>query len=118
VRTSDSPQTAAYGWITVYPHLAACCSTRAVMPQRTAGFGNRDPLRIKWQNWIALGGRIIVHRECRQWQHNVALSGSIPLPPAHLGKPSFNSTVPHLKPRSGEWSGAGGKAVHLVILKS
>ncbi len=24
------------------------------------------------------GGRIIVHRECRQWQHNVALSGSIP----------------------------------------
>ena len=24
------------------------------------------------------GGGIIVHRECRQWQHNVAFSGSIP----------------------------------------
>jgi hypothetical protein len=23
-----------------------------------------------------------VHRECRQWQHNVELSGSIPLQPA------------------------------------
>jgi hypothetical protein len=32
------------------------------------------PLSFKWQDWIALGGRIIVHRECRQWQHNVALS--------------------------------------------
>jgi hypothetical protein len=28
-----------------------------------------------------------VHRECRQWQHNVALNGSIPLQPApFLGK--------------------------------
>jgi hypothetical protein len=31
---------------------------------------------------IAPGGRITVHWECRQWQHNVALSGSIPLQPA------------------------------------
>jgi hypothetical protein len=30
----------------------------------------------------APGSRKIVHRECRQLQHNVALSGSIPLQPA------------------------------------
>ena len=48
--------------------------TGIAVPPRTAGFG-------KWQDWIApaagfhrIGGRIIVHRECRKWQHNVGSS--------------------------------------------
>jgi hypothetical protein len=44
---------------------------------------------IKWQGWIAPGGRIIVHLECRQWQHNIAFSGSIPLQPA-LSNPGLS----------------------------
>jgi len=64
------------------PHLTACCSTGVAMPRGPLDLAI-ETARIKWQDWIALGGRIIVHRECCQWQHNVALSGSIPLQPAN-----------------------------------
>jgi hypothetical protein len=58
------------------------------MPTRTAGFGNRDRFELNGKiiglHWAA---GLIVLRECRQWLHNVALGGSIPLQPApSLGK--------------------------------
>jgi hypothetical protein len=59
------------------------------MPPRTARFGNQDRFHLsdKIELHRAAGfqrivGRIIVHRERRKWQHNVAFSGSIPLQPA------------------------------------
>ncbi len=52
-----------------------------------------ETLRIKWQDWIAPGGRIMVHRECRQWQHNVALSGRIPMQPAELPQSSCRCEI-------------------------
>ncbi len=52
------------------------------MPPRTAGFGNRDRFELNGKIGLHRAAGLIVLRECRQWQHNVALSGSIPLQPA------------------------------------
>jgi hypothetical protein len=49
------------------------------MPPRTAGFGNRDRFELNGKIGLHRAAGFIVLRECRQWQHNVALSGSIPL---------------------------------------
>jgi hypothetical protein len=57
------------------------------MPPRTAGFGNRDRFELNGKIGLHPAAGLIVLRECRQWQHNVALSGSIPLQPVpFLGK--------------------------------
>jgi hypothetical protein len=57
------------------------------MPPRTAGFGNRDRFELNGKIGLHWAAGLIVLRECRQWQHNVAFSGSIPLQPApFLGK--------------------------------
>ena len=57
------------------------------MPPRTAGFGNRDRFELNGKIGLHRAAGLIVLRECRQWQHNVALSGTIPLQPApFLGK--------------------------------
>ena len=52
------------------------------MPPRTAGFGNRDRFELNGKIGLHRAAGLIVLRECRQWQHNVALSGSIPFQPA------------------------------------
>jgi hypothetical protein len=70
------------GWITANRTLLPVAPTGVAMPPRAARFGNRDRFELNGKIVIAPGGRIIVHRECRQWQHNVALSGCIPLQPA------------------------------------
>src|ERR1700757_5355624 len=61
--------------------------TGVAMPFRTAGFGNRDHFELNGKIGLHRAAGLIVLRECRQWQHNVALSASIPLQPApFLGK--------------------------------
>src|SRR5882724_2373790 len=75
------------GRMTDKPHLTACFSDRSRHAASDSGIWQSRPLRIKWQDWIASAAGLIVLRECQQWQHNVALSGSIPLQPApFLGK--------------------------------
>jgi hypothetical protein len=54
--------------------LLPVAPTAVAMPPRIAGFGNRDRFE--------LNGKSGLHRAAGQWQHNVALSGSIPLQPA------------------------------------
>jgi hypothetical protein len=57
------------------------------MPPGTAGFGNRDRFELNGKIGLHRAAGLIFLRECRQWQHNVALSDSIPLQPApFLGK--------------------------------
>jgi hypothetical protein len=56
--------------------------TGAAMPPRTAGFGKRDRFELNGKIGLHRAAGLIVLRECRQWQHNVALSASIPLQPA------------------------------------
>src|SRR5258707_14425646 len=63
--------------VTGYPHLTACCSHWSRNAVADPWIWQSRPLRIKWQYWIAPGGRIIVHRECRQWQHNVGSSAHL-----------------------------------------
>jgi hypothetical protein len=70
-------------------HLTACCSDRSRHTVAERWIWQSRPLSFKWQDWIAraagfhrISGRIIAHRECRQWQHNIAFSGNIPLQPA------------------------------------
>jgi hypothetical protein len=48
------------------PNLTACCSDRSCHTAADCWIWQSGPLRIKWQDWIARGGRIIVHWECRQ----------------------------------------------------
>jgi hypothetical protein len=52
------------------------------MPPRTAGFGNRDRFELNGKIGLHRGGRINSSSGMPQWQHNVALSASIPLQPA------------------------------------
>jgi len=52
------------------------------VPPRTAGFGNRDRFELNGKIGLHRAVGLIVLREYRQWQQNVALSGSIPLQPA------------------------------------
>src|SRR4030088_260339 len=59
------------GRITDKPHLTACCSDRSRHTVADSWIWQSRPLRIKWQDWIALSGGIIVHRN--------AASGSIML---------------------------------------
>jgi hypothetical protein len=68
--------------------LLPVAPTGVAIRSRSAGFGNRDRFHSSGKiglhraaGFHPIGGRIIVHRECRQWQHNVAFSGSIPLQP-------------------------------------
>jgi hypothetical protein len=49
--------------------LQPVCSDRSRHAAADRWIWQSRPLRIKWQDWIAPGGRIIVHRECCQWQH-------------------------------------------------
>jgi hypothetical protein len=57
------------------------------MPPLTAGFGNRDRFELNGKVGLHRAAGLIVLREGHQWQHNVALSGSMPLQPApFLGK--------------------------------
>jgi len=72
------------GRITGNPHLIACFSDWSRHAAADTGIWQSRPLQIKWQDWIAPAGGLIVLRERRQWQHNVALSGGIPLQPAQL----------------------------------
>jgi hypothetical protein len=78
------------------PHLTACCSDRSRYTAADRWIWLSIPLRNKWQDWIAPAGRIIVPRECRQGQHYVALSGSIPLQPAagHLMRKVWTLIAP------------------------
>ncbi len=46
------------------------------MPPGTAGFGNRDRFELNGKIGLHRAAGLIVLRECRQWQHNVALSAS------------------------------------------
>jgi hypothetical protein len=69
--------------------LLPVAPTGVAIRLRSAGFGNRDRFHSggtiglhRAAGFHRIGGRIILHRGCRQWQHNVALSGSIPLQPA------------------------------------
>jgi len=42
------------------------------MSPRTAGFGNRDRFELNGKIGLHRAAGLIVLRECRQWQHNVA----------------------------------------------
>ena len=79
VRTHDSSRFLGSGRLTGKPHLTACCPTRVAIRPRSAGFGDRDRFHSSGKiglhraaRFHRIGGRIIVHRECRQWQHSIA----------------------------------------------
>jgi hypothetical protein len=47
-----------YGRMTGKPHLTACFSDWSRHAASDSGIWQSRPLRIKWQDWIAPGGRI------------------------------------------------------------
>ena len=59
--------------------LLPVAPTGVAMPPRALGFGNQDRFELNGKIGLHRAAGLIVLRECRQWQHNVALSGSIPL---------------------------------------
>jgi len=65
------------------------------MAPLTTGFGNRDRFELNGKIGLHRAAGLIVLRECRQWQHNVALSGSIPLQPAYprFREPSCHTPI-------------------------
>jgi hypothetical protein len=65
------------GRLTGKPHLTACCSDRSRHSAAERGFGDRDRFHSSGKiglhraaGFHRIGGRIIVNRECRQWQHS------------------------------------------------
>jgi hypothetical protein len=65
------------GRFTGKPHLTACCSDPESPWHRVPLDLAIETASNQMARLDAPGGRIIVHRERRQWRHNVALSGSI-----------------------------------------
>src|SRR5712692_2227685 len=52
------------GRLTGYPHLTACRSDRSRHTAAERWIWQSRPLPFKWQDWVALGGRISSYR----WQ--------------------------------------------------
>jgi hypothetical protein len=73
------------------------------MPARTSGFGNRDRFELNGKIGLHRAAGLIVLRECRQWQHNGALSGGIPWQPAisRFREPSCHTPTSKVKVPSG-----------------
>src|ERR1700731_4727583 len=90
VRTRDFPDFWVPGGSRANRTLLPVSPTGFAMPPRTAGFGNRDRFELNGKIGLHRAAGLIVLRECHQWQHNLALSGSIPFATSAIFLGKFN----------------------------